>query len=117
MSTMTSMLDRMTTYDAYRWAVDLFEHQDYYRAADILRHVVDHDAEAAKLGDVRELLTRSYYHSAQLGRAIEEARALLDLEPTNAYAALLLARSLERSSRPEEADAARRLADALGAPA
>lgn len=117
MSTVTSMLERMSTYDAYRWAVDLFEHQDYYRAAEILRHVVDTDAEAARLGEVRELLSRAYFHSAQTGRAAEEARALLDLEPTNGYAALLLARSLERSSRREEADAARRLADALGAPA
>ncbi len=117
MSTVTSMLERMSTYDAYRWAVDLFEQQDHYRAADVLRHVVDTDPEAARLGEVRELLTRAYFHSAQIGRAAEEARALLDLEPTNAYAALLLARSLERSSLRDEADAARRLADALGAPA
>lgn len=114
---MTSMLERMSTYDAYRWAEDFFEQKDYFRAAEVLRHVVDTDEEAARLGDVRELLARAYFHSAQTGRAAEEAQELLELEPTNAYAALLLARSLERSSRHEEADAARRLADALGAPA
>lgn len=117
MSTVSSMLERMSTYDAYRWAEDLFGEKDYYRAAEILRHVVDTDEEAARLGEVRELLARAYFHSAQTGRAADEARLLLELEPTNAYAALLLARSLERSSRHREADAARRLADALGAPA
>jgi Flp pilus assembly protein TadD len=117
MSTVTSMLERISTYDAYRWALDLFEHKDYYRAAEILRHVVDADPDAAGLGEVRELLARSYYHSAQLGRAAEAARDALAHDPTNAYAALLLARSLERATRLEEADAARRLAVALGAPA
>lgn len=117
MSTTSSMLDRMTTYDAYRWALEFFELKDYYRAAEVLQHVVDADPAAPGLGEVRELLARSYYHSAQVGRAAEAARELLLHEPTNAYAALLLARSLERGSRREEADRARRLAVALGAPA
>jgi Flp pilus assembly protein TadD len=121
MSTMTALLDRMDAYDALRWAQDLFEQRDYYRAAEALQHVLDDalaaDAAAGGLGEVRELLARSYYHSAQLGRAAEVARDLLEHEPTNAYAALLLARSLERRSRLDEADAARRLAEALGAPA
>jgi Flp pilus assembly protein TadD len=116
-STLTAMLERLDTYDAYRWAVDLFEHRDYYRAAEVLQHVVDADPGASGLGEVRELLARSYYHSAQTGRAAEAARDLLAHEPTNAYAALLLARSLERRSRRDEADSARRLAVALGAPA
>ena len=117
MSTVTSMLERMSTYDAFTWAQDHFEQQDYYRAAEILAHLVGTDADAAATGEVRELLARAYYHSAQVGRAADAARALLDLEPTNAYAALLQARSLERGSRRVEADAARRLAVALGAPA
>lgn len=117
MSTLTSILERMEPYDAYRWAVDQFEHRDHYRAAEILQHLVDRDPGAPGIGEVRELLARAYYHSAQLGRATEAARDLLAHEPTNAYAALLLARALERSSRRDEADAARRLAVALGAPA
>lgn len=111
------MLEPLETYDAYRWAVDLFEHRDYYRAAEILQHLVDNDPHATGLTAVRELLARAYYHSAQVGRAAEAARELLHHEPTNAYAALLLARSLERASHHEAADSARRLAVALGAPA
>jgi Flp pilus assembly protein TadD len=111
----TAMLERLDAYDAWRWAVDLFEHKDYYAAADVLRHLVDTHPHAAELGEARELLARSYYHSAQLGRAVEAARDALEHDPTNAYAALLLARALERSSRLEEADGARRMATALGA--
>lgn len=117
MSTTSSMLDRMTTYDAYRWAVELFELKDYYRAAEVLEHVLEGAAGDPGLGEVRELLARAYFHSARIDRAVEASRDLLAHEPTNAYAALLLARSLERGSRRDEADQARRLAVALGAPA
>jgi len=83
----------------------------------VLRHLVDTHPHPAELGEARELLARSYYHSAQLGRAVEAAREALEHDPTNAYAALLLARALERSSRLGEADGARRMAPpaALGA--
>ena len=116
MSTLTNTLARLSTYDAYRWARDLFDHRDYYTAARVLQHLVDSHPEDARsgLGEVRELLARAYYHSAQIVPATAAARELLDHEPTNAYAALLLARSLER--RSEDASAARRLATALGAP-
>ena len=118
MSTLTNTLARLSTYDAYRWARELFDRRDYYTAARVLRHLVDTHQEDAGLGsglgEVRELLARAYYHSAQIVPAAEAARELLDHEPTNAYAALLLARSLER--RSEDASAARRLASALGAP-
>ena len=114
MSTLTNTLDRLSSYDAYRWALELFDHRDFYTAAQVLQHLVDTHPEHAGLGEVRELLARAYYHSAQSGRAAEAARELLAAEPTNAYAALLLARSLER--RSEDASAARRLATALGAP-
>ena len=43
-------------------------------------------------------------------------RALLADDPTDAYASLLLARTLERGSRHDEARAAFRVAEALGAP-
>ena len=102
-------------YDAYRWAEDLFEHRDYYAAAKVLRRLVDEHPHDGDLTSARELLARSYYHSAQLERAVETARELLAAQPDDAYAALLLARSLERLSRHDEATAARRLADALGA--
>jgi cytochrome c-type biogenesis protein CcmH/NrfG len=111
----TPMLDRLSAYDAYRWAVDLFEERDYYAAAEVLQHLVDTHPHESELGAARELLARSYFHSAQAGRAAETARDLLDRDPSNAYAALLLTRSLQRSARPEEAAAAQRVADALGA--
>ncbi|MPZ61342.1 MAG: hypothetical protein GEU93_08600 [Propionibacteriales bacterium] len=55
------------------------------------------------LTGVRMLLARCYYHSAQLGRTEAAARRLLAEDPTDAYAALLLARTLQRGSRHDEA--------------
>ena len=107
-------LERMDAHDLWTWASDLFEHRDYYRAAEILQHLVDTHPHPAELGAAHELLARSYFHSAQTGRAAEAARRLLERDPTDAYAALLLTRSLERQSRTDEAQAARRYADALG---
>jgi Flp pilus assembly protein TadD len=109
------MLALMSPYDAYRLAEDLFEQRDHYRAAEVLRHLVDTHPDERDLSAARELLARAYYHSAQVGRAAETAREILAREPDNAYAALLLTRSLERASRREEAASARRLSDALGA--
>ena len=111
----TPMLERLSAYDAYRWAVDLFEQRDYYAAAEVLQHLVDTHPHEAELGAARELLARSYFHSAQSGRAADVARGLLQRDPSNAYAALLLTRSLQRAHRRDEAAAARRVADALGA--
>ncbi|WP_217702681.1 tetratricopeptide repeat protein [Nocardioides guangzhouensis] len=109
------MLPSLDAYDAYRWAQDRFDHRDYYAAAKVLRRLVDEHPHEHELGDARELLARAYYHSAQLEPAVTTARELLAARPDHAYAALLLARSLERLSRHEEAASARRLADALGA--
>ena len=71
----------------------------------------EHDGD---LGAARELLARAYFHSAQLDRAAAAARDLLERDPAHGYAALLLARTLERASRSDEAAAARRYAAALG---
>ena len=108
------MLDRLDAYDAWTLAVDLFGQRDYYAAATVLQHLVDTHPHDAELGAARELLVRSYFHSAQLDRAVEAARAVLDRDPSQAYVAMLLARALERSSRRDEAEAARRFADVLG---
>lgn len=112
-----TMLGRMDAYDAWRWAVDLFEHRDYYAAADVLRHLLDTHPHDSDLGAARELLVRSYYHAALIDKAVEAARDLVARDPSDAYAALLLTRSLERASRRDEAAAARRVSDALGAAA
>lgn len=111
-------LRTLAPYDAFRWAEDLFEHRDYYTAAAVLQHLVDTHPDERDLAAARELLARSYFHSAQSGRAADVARDLLDRDPGNAYAALLLARSLQRTAggdeaRRVEARAVRRLADAM----
>lgn len=62
-----------------------------------------------------ELLARSYFGSAQLGRAEESLVRLVDLSPANGWARRALARTLERQSRADEARVHHRLADALGA--
>ena len=62
-----------------------------------------------------ELLARSYFGSAQLGRAEEALLRLVDLAPANGWARRALARTLERQSRAAEATVHHRVADALGA--
>jgi Tfp pilus assembly protein PilF len=109
-------------YDRYRWAEDLFTHRDYRAAARVLEALLDEaaarpDEVGHDLAETRLLLARAYYHSAQLRRAEATVRALLADHPTDAYAALLLARTLERGSRHDEAAGAFRVAEALGAPA
>jgi Tfp pilus assembly protein PilF len=64
---------------------------------------------------VRLLLARAYYHSAQLHRAEAQTRAVLAADPANAYAYLLLGRTLQRQSRHDEAGGPLRLAAAMGA--
>lgn len=111
----------MEFYERFRWAEDLFGHRDFRAAARVLEDLLgDLAAEPVRvdqgLRSARELLARAYFHAAQLGRAETAARSLLDDDPTNEYAALLLARTLRRCSRHDEADRATRVASALGAP-
>jgi tetratricopeptide (TPR) repeat protein len=108
----------VTTYEHYRRAGMQFELRDYRGAARTLERLLT-DADATEVGHglvaARQLLARAYFHSAQLGRAETTARGLLADDPTDGYAAVLLARSLQRQSRLEEAAGALRLATALGA--
>lgn len=62
---------------------------------------------------VLELLGRAYFHSAQLRRAEQTFRTLIELDPCNSWAHLALARSLERQNRPDEATRHRRLHSAM----
>ncbi len=66
------------------------------------------------LSDARLLLARAYFHTAQLGRAERAARDVIAESPQDAYAHLLLGRSLQRAGRPEEARGPLRLAQLLG---
>jgi hypothetical protein len=74
-------LRTLAPYDAFRWAEDLFEHRDYYTAAVVLQHLVDTYPDERELGGVRELLARSYFHSAQSRRAAEVASDLPESDP------------------------------------
>ena len=62
-----------------------------------------------------ELLARSYFGSASLGRAEASLTRLVELAPANGWARRALARTLERQSRAGEAEVHHRIADALGA--
>ncbi|GAA1397446.1 tetratricopeptide repeat protein [Luteococcus peritonei] len=100
----------MDTYFRYRLGVAAFERRDYRGAIDHFEQVLVEDPGAL---EVREYLARTHYHRAALKAAEREARALLESDPTNEYVTMLLARSLERQSRPEEAELVRRRLAAL----
>ncbi|MFF8955162.1 tetratricopeptide repeat protein [Streptomyces sp. NPDC014894] len=97
---------------AERWdrAQLFFEAKEYATAARILRGLVE---EAPEQVAQRLLLARTYYHSAQLGRAETELRAVLELNPVEHYARLMLGRALERQGRPEDAAPHLRMAAAM----
>ncbi|GAA4637338.1 tetratricopeptide repeat protein [Actinoallomurus vinaceus] len=99
------------TYEDYQRGCLFFDAKDYAEAGRILAPIVERDpANRAAV----ELLGRAYFHSAQLGRAEETFRRLVDLDPTNGWAYEALARTLERRSRPAEAQRYRKLATAMG---
>ncbi len=102
------MTDRAGRYDR---ATMLYETKDYAGAAGILAELVE--AEPDKL-DLQLLLARSYFHSAQLTRAEEVLRGVVDRWPSEAYAHLVLARTLQRAGRAEEGRAHLRVAEAMG---
>ncbi len=114
MSSIEERLPAREPYAIYQWAQQLFDARDYVEAGQALEYLLAHFGSEPGTGEARELLARSYFHSAQLTRAAETAREILKGDPGNAYAVLLLVRSLRRAGRTEEADAAERMADALG---
>ena len=101
-------LDDHARYDR---ATFLFETKSYGRAADLLEPLVaanPHNAE------VTLLLAHSYYHSAALGRAESVLRGMLERWPSDAYAHLLLARTLQRAGRAQEGAPHLKIAEAMG---
>jgi predicted Zn-dependent protease len=117
-------VDARMTQPFEKQPVELDLHSEYLRAdlflamgqpaeaARIVARVVD--AEPANEAAL-ELLARSYFGSAQLGRAQETLVRLVALAPANGWARRALARTLERRSRRDEAAVHHRIADALGA--
>jgi len=63
---------------------------------------------------VLELAGRAYFASAQLGRAETVLRELVAARPDDAYARLLLGRTLQRQGRRTAAGGELRLAAAMG---
>ncbi|MFF8835240.1 tetratricopeptide repeat protein [Streptomyces sp. NPDC015130] len=87
-----------------------FDAKEYPTAVRILRGLVaEHPDQTAQ----RLLLARAYYHSAQLSRAETELRAVLDRDPVEHYARLMLGRTLERQGRTAEAAPHLRMAAAM----
>ena len=100
-----------------RWirAQSLFAERSYREAAVLLTELIDDSADVGhELTDVRLLLARALFHSAQLDGTIRVATELLEHDPNEPYAHLLLGRSLQRKGRREEAQPHLRLAELLG---
>ncbi|MEU1128158.1 tetratricopeptide repeat protein [Streptomyces sp. NPDC005899] len=97
---------------ADRWdrAHMFFEAKEYLTAARILGGLVEEVPEQVA---PRLLLARSYYHSARLVKAEAELREVLRRDPVEAYAQLMLGRTLERQGRSAEAAPHLRIAAAL----
>lgn len=96
----------------YRRAVMFFEAGDPTGAVRLLEPIVE--AEPA-YDSVRQLLARAYFQSAQLGRAEEQLRTLVDRDPSDHYSHHVLGRTLERLNRPADALRHLRIAAAMRA--
>ena len=97
---------------AERWerARLFFDARDYAAAARVLVGLIE---EVPEQTGPRLLLARAYYHSAQLGRAEDALRAIVERDPVEHYARLMLGRTLERQGRHDEAGPHLRIASAL----
>jgi Flp pilus assembly protein TadD len=104
-----------TAHDRWVRAQALFEERAYREAAVLLKELLGevHDV-GHELTDVRLLLARSLYHSAQLDGTIRVATELLEHDPNEPYAHLLVGRALQRKGRRDEAQPHLRLAELLG---
>ncbi|MFE9172688.1 tetratricopeptide repeat protein [Streptomyces kebangsaanensis] len=87
-----------------------FDARDYAGAARVLAGLVE---EVPEQTGPRLLLARAYYHSAQLRRAEAELRVIVERDPVEHYARLMLGRTLERQGRHAEAGTQLRIASAL----
>lgn len=103
----------MNAFDRYRYAQRLFRERRYAAAARELEFLVT-EADGTGAGDAHLLLARAYYLSAQLAKSETAARALIETDPTDPYAVLLLARTLQRRGRHSEAGTLLKRLDAMG---
>ena len=100
----------MDLLEEYRRATFFFESGDPLGAARLLEPIVEAEPHNTS---VRQLLARAYFQSAQLGRAEEQLRVLVDRDPADHYAHHVLGRTLERLGRFREALPHLRLAAAM----
>ena len=100
----------MDLLEEYRRATMFFESGDSAGAARLLEPIVE--AEPHNMS-VRQLLARAYFQTAQLNRAEEQLRAIIDRDPSDHYAHHVLGRTLERGGRIREALPHLRLAAAM----
>ena len=104
-----------TAHDRWVRAQRLFEERAYREAAVLLAELLEDAGDVRhELTDVRLLLARSLFHSAQLDGTITVATELLEHDPNEPYAHLLLGRALQRKGRRDEALPHLRLAELLG---
>lgn len=98
------------TFEAFRKAEALLAQR---RPLDALRELKQVLAEAGDAPSVQLLAGRAYLGSAQLHRAEEAFRKVLDLDPSDHYARFALGRTLQRLARLPEALAQLRMAVAM----
>lgn len=121
---MMTRTDTLYGFERYERAKHAFDDGLYTHAARELEDFFT-DLAAARAGDDTDpighgtaemhlLLARAYFHSAQLGRAESACRQVLAEAPDDAYAHLLLGRTLQRAGRRDEARGPLRLAELLG---
>ncbi|MFD5012195.1 tetratricopeptide repeat protein [Streptomyces chartreusis] len=106
----TMYYDHGTPAERWERAQLFFDAKDYAGAARVLGTLVE---EVPEQTGPRLLLARAYYHSAQLRRAEAELRVIVERDPVEHYARLMLGRTLQRQGRDEEAEPHIRLASAL----
>lgn len=106
----TTYYDHGTAAERWERARMFFDARDYAGAARVLDGLVE---EVPEQTGPRLLLARAYYHSAQLHRAEAELRIIVERDPVEAYARLMLGRTLQRQGRHEEAATHLRIASAL----
>lgn len=96
--------------ERYRWAESLLEQRDPLGALVLLRPLlVEHGDDRS----VRLLAARAWYASAQLGRARAALEDLVAEHPADAYAHVLLGRTLQRSGEREQAEVHMRMGGAM----
>ena len=107
----TTYYDHGTPAERWERAGMFFDAKDYAAAARVLGPLVE---EVPEQTGPRLLLARAYYHSAQLRRAEAELRVVVERDPVEHYARLMLGRTLQRQGRDDEARSHLRIAAALG---